>query len=217
MVSQIVVLLFAFVTVITPSVALAGNPGFWFNGGQQNGNYYGVEGNIESDPVEVYRDVSAWIMVAGPSAEDYIQVGWGRTAGQTSNWHFYQWSSASTGEFYHYETGTAPSGTYSYKLDRDTNNIWWIYVNGSLEAGVSHSLLGWTGSSAQFYGEVHDDTDDQSPGTVADPITMGYLKVKSSTGTWSTVSLDEVYEDLPHQDNNASVGDSTFEQWDNRY
>lgn len=189
--------------------------GFYFNGGLQTGNYYGASGNIECDELEdVGNDVSVWVMVAGQSSTEYIQAGWGRHWDQSRNYHFYQ---NNGDEFYHRETGVAsPGSTYSYKVER-TGNTWSIYIDGSIEDTVSHSDLGWTAGSAQFFGEVHDSEADQSPGTVSDPVTSGYLRVKSSSGTWSDASFTNTYEDLPHQRNNADEGDDNYEQWDNRY
>lgn len=205
-----------FAIVLLPSQAFAGVSGWYFNGGLQTGNYYGASGNIECDVLQdVGNDASVWVMVAGGGSSEYIQAGWGRHWDQSSNWHFYQYNGDS---FLHEETSVAsPNSTYAYKVER-TGNTWTIYIDGSSKATVNHTNdLGWTAQSAQFFGEIHDSTDDQSPGTVTDPITMSYLKVKSTSGTWSNASLTNVYEDLSHQRNNADPGDNTFEQWDNRY
>jgi hypothetical protein len=200
--------------LLNSSIAQAAT-GYYFNGGAKSGDFYGVKGNIECDPVTVSNDASVWIMITGTGNYDYLQVGWGKNSGETKNWHFYQYSNS--GGYYHDQTSVASTGTHSYKLDL-VSGVWKIYVNGSQVSSVSDSTLGWSGrDEAQFYGEIHDSSGDQNPGTVTDPITMGYLKVKNSSGTWSGASLTRTKTSLTHQKNNADVGDTTFEQWDNRY
>lgn len=200
------------------SSVFAGTKGNYFNGTYKLGVFEGVKGNIECDPVEVTRDVSAWVMLADSTTSgSYIQVGWGKTAGQTQNYHFYQYNGNDGKAFFHYESSVASTGTHSYQIEESDGN-WVMKVNGSTIGTVPVSTLGWNVDHAEFFGEIHDDEDDQSPGTLADPISMGYLKVKNTSGSWinATFSVDGV-SDLSHQKNNAHSGAYTFEQWDNRY
>lgn len=62
--------------IIMCSNVFAGNRGNYFNGTYKLGEYQGVKGNIECDPVTVFRDVSIWIMLADSTTSNgYIQVG----------------------------------------------------------------------------------------------------------------------------------------------
>lgn len=201
--------------IIMCSNVLAGNNGNYFNGTYKLGEYRGVKGNIECDPVTVSRDVSIWIMLADSTTSNgYIQVGWGKASGQTRNWHFYQ----ANGDYYiHQETSVASTGTHSYQIEQDDSD-WIVKVNGSNVGTVSIDDLGWNVDHAEFFGEIHDDTEDQNPGTVSDPETMGYLKLKNSSGTWENARFTiEGITDLTHQKNNIRLNAYTFEQWDSRY
>lgn len=208
--STVIVVLF---TMILSNVVFAGN---YFNGGLKDGGYYyGVKGNIECDPVYVSSngDVCAWIMLAGSGSTDYLQAGWGRRYYQTSNYHFFEWSS-SEGYGWGYAS-TASTGTHSYEINKSGSN-WYVYVNGNNVSTISTLDIPWTAVEAQFFGETYN-TSDQNPGSVSNPITMGYLKVKNSSGVWSNASLTYTHNSLSTQSNNADVGDTTFEQWDTRY
>lgn len=209
---------FCMIVIISCTSAVNAATGHFFNGALKTGQFWGVKGNIECDPVVSTNDASAWMMLVGGNT--YIQVGWGTRglADQGVNYHFWEVGNASTSSINGQQiVAVAPTGTHSYEIS-ESNSVWLVKVNGSVVGACLVSSLGMTPDHAEFFGEVHDSVYDQSPGTTVDPITMGYLKVRNSSGTWSNATFTNAgISSLSHQYNNSSVGSYSFEQWDSRY
>lgn len=217
--------LIIFVSIL--SIVIYGNSVFaahYFNGGGRDfgddSNILGAKAYVECDSVYRDDDVSCWVMVGAPDTisggGNYYQVGWCRdNINPTNNWHFaeYKDDSLDLASFVSYYS-IANSGTYAYRVEK-INNTWQAYVN-DVQIHSKNGLT-WNGQQIAFCGETHS-TEDQTPGTNYDPVTISTIKYKNSSGSWENGALNVKFNSLSTQKNNMSAnGTNTFEQWDSRY
>jgi hypothetical protein len=193
----------------------------YFNGGYKSVSNKGAALTCETqnpyvaDP-EGFAGVAAWAMTCNPSGgHNYAQVGWCKSGGYSEPVYFYEYNSDVTNAFGHEEFATAESGSHNDFMVGSDSTTMYFKLNGTQLGTVPLSTLNWTPDEVQFFGETHD-TNDQCPGSVSNPLTMGNAQYKTTSGSWVSAGVTE-HHSLSTMDNNINTGDTTWEIWDTRY
>jgi hypothetical protein len=192
--------------------------GFYFNGGMKFVSNKGAAVTIETQNPYVAKDswVSIWAMTAGPGSADYAQVGYWKVYGWSGPKYFYEYSNTDDDLWYQKTLGNASSGSHNnFSVGSDNSNMY-FKINDISYGDVPLSTLGWTPDQIQLLAETHDE-NDQNPGSISNPVSMGSAQYKTTSDRWVSVKVDE-FHDLPHMKNNIpSTGSSSWEVWDSRY
>jgi len=193
--------------------------GFFFNGGYKTVVNKGAALTVETQNpyVATGSSLSAWAMTCDPSAgqQNYAQTGWLKIAGWTSPRYFYEYSSDVTSQWDQEWFGNATSGSHNdYMVGSDATTMY-FKLNGTQLGTVALSSLLWTPTDVQLFVENHN-SDDQCPGSVSNPVTMGAAQYKNTSNTWVSAGVTE-YHSLSTMSNNIVSGDTTWEVWDTRY
>jgi hypothetical protein len=212
-----------FAVAIAPLKASAWT-GFYFNGAWKTVSNNGAALTIETQNPTISEDssVSAWAMTCN-GTDSYAQVGWVKFSGYTAPKYFYEYNYEPGGVWYQKTLGTATAGSHNDFMVGCDSTTMYFKINGISYGTVSLSTIPFTRSMVQFFGETHDE-DDQCPGSVANPVTMGNAKYKNTSNSWVSAtcynpsSLGSGYGDLSTMRNNISTSGSTeWEIWDSRY
>ncbi|MHB1527670.1 MAG: hypothetical protein ACYCZN_15600 [Candidatus Dormibacteria bacterium] len=185
----------------------------WFDGWQYNdGNLGGVYADIYnySPWVQSGSMVASWVMLASSNGLYWAQIGWLEDPGGY-RYTFYQ--GRDTNGVYHQDLTILPFGvgtTQLYEvLYNNTPGKYTLYIDGTLYATLS---LGFTPSSAQNYGEVHNEKD-QMPGS------QSTLEVFSDAhvyaGGWRNFG-GSAYNEAPSWWGNDPYSTTEDWIWDNR-
>jgi len=214
----ILLILFA-VLIFAKSISVSASAGLYFNGGYKLVSNKGAALTCETqNPYVASGSVStAWAMTCNQSLEgqNYAQVGWCKFDGWSKPKYFYEYNSDVTGAHDHKDFATAESGSHNDFMVGSDSTTMYFKLNGTQLGTVSLSTLNWTPDTVEFYGEVHD-TNDQCPGSVSNPVTMGNAQYKTTSDSWVSAGVTEDH-DLSTMDNNIDTGDTTWEIWDTRY
>jgi len=194
--------------------------GYYFNGGYKKVSNKGAAITCETQNPYVAPDswISVWAMTCNLSLgsnENYAQVGWLKEDGWSNPRYFYEYSSKVTGARDQRLFATAQSGSHNDFMVGSDSTYMYFKLNGTELGKISLSTLNWTPDTVEFFGEPHD-FDDQCPGSVSNPVTMGNAQYKTTSGSWVSAGVTE-YHDLSTMANNIDTGDITWEIWDTRY
>lgn len=141
--------------------------------------------------------------------------------GPKKNLLFFVSKYGQNGIFYQKQLGSATVGSNNnFKVGNDSTTMYFI-INNYTYGTVSLSTIPFSRNSVQFFGETHN-TDDQSPGSVSNPVTMGSVQYKDTSNNWVSTTVTNPsspgYGDIQTQRNNiSSGGSSSWEIWDSRY
>jgi hypothetical protein len=184
-----VLLIFAVAPPPTASAACGAN-GNWFVGRhQETVSGYGAAAVLSRSVPALcgssHSDSSAWAMLESQKSGEYAQAGYGRSNGQTTVYHFAEYTTATS--FVRKITG-AVRGSTSYAVDYDTVAAK-VYMNAggtNLLTSTREPALYWTSPwGQQFLAEVHN-TGDSSPGTAAAKMNFSSVRYKSNRyGSWA--------------------------------
>ncbi len=205
--------------VLTGFSSVHAATGFFFNGGYKTVANRGAALTVETQNPYVATGslLFAWAMTCdtSPGQANYSQVGWAKMAGWSDPKYFYEYSSGVTNKWDRKWFATATSGSHNdYMVGSDSTTMY-FKLNGTQLGSLALSDLQWTPSQVQFFGETHD-TNDQCPGSVSNPVTMGAAQYKNTSNTWVSAGVTEVHS-LSTMGNNISSGATTWEIWDTRY
>ena len=201
-------------TGIIPGRATAG---FYFNGGYKEVSNKGAAITCETQNpyITSQGSSSAWAMTCYVPGQNYAQVGWTKDPGFTAPKYFWEYNSEVTHKFGQEYLATAQSGSHNDFMVGSDSTTMYFKINGDVKKTLPLSDLGWTPNMVEFFGETHD-TNDQCPGSVSNPVTMGNAQYKTTSGSWVSAGVTE-YHDLSTMANNIDTGDTTWEIWDTRY
>lgn len=205
-------LLFA---MFAPGVALAWPPSYTVGGTEYGITPHGVRGNIEGQNPAVVSGWSAtWLSVEHDYGQGYALAGWIKLYGYSSSRWFTEYI-VSNQVPQRKVIAVTPSSSDSYLVE-NVSGTYLFKVNGTQYNSVAVSSVYGSPNGVSYLGGI-TTTSNQSPGSVANPVTFGYLQRKTSSGSWVTPVLNPT-EGSPYQRTNCATGtESTFEIWDNRY
>ena len=208
-------ILFA-VLILAESISVSASAGFYFNGGYKSVSNKGAALTCETqNPYVAASTVSAWAMTCNPPNQNYAQVGWLKYSDWNNPRYFYEYHSDVTVKGDQKWFATAESGSHNDFMVGSDSTYMYFKLNGTELGKIPLSDLDWTPDEVQFYGKTHD-TDNQCPGSVSNPVTMGNAQYKTTSGSWVSAGVTEDH-DLSTMDNNINTGDTTWEIWDTRY
>lgn len=152
-------------------------------------------------------------MTVGYCGNCYAQTGWLKYSWETNpNYFIEYWASQGWTQKRFNE---AASGSFNVMKVYDDGNYFRFYINSNQVWSASKADIGWTAEGVQFFGEVHD-TNDQSPGSVVNPVSISYSSYLDGAGVWQPASLTPS-TGLSTQRTNLTQGGRSFEIWDSRY
>lgn len=213
----ILAILFA-VLIFTKSISVSASAGFYFNGGYKSVSNKGAALTCETqNPYVAASTVSAWAMTCNQSLgqQNYAQVGWLKYSNWNNPRYFYEYHSDVTEKGAQEWFATAESGSHNDFMVGSDSTYMYFKLNGTELGKIPLSDLGWTPDAVEFLGETHD-TDNQCPGSVSNPVTMGNAQYKTTSGSWVSAGVTE-YHNLSTMANNVDTGDTIWEIWDTRY
>ena len=201
----------------------------YFNGGVKLISNNGTAGTIETQNPTIISgpSVSIWVMTcdsSGSSDSGYAQGGYRKISGNTYVNYFYEYNYDGDGTWYRKDFGTATVGSHNdYMVGCDSTTMY-FKINNTSYGTVSLSSIPFDRNTIEIEGETHH-TDDQCPGSVSNPVTMGNAEYKSTSNVWTsttcTVNFSSIgtgYGGLSTMRNNISTsGSNDWEIWDSRY
>ncbi len=142
-------------------------------------------------------------------------VGWLKYSNWNNPRYFYEYHSDVTEKGAQEWFATAESGSHNDFMVGSDSTYMYFKLNGTELGKIPLSDLGWTPDAVEFLGETHD-TDNQCPGSVSNPVTMGNAQYKTTSDSWVSAGVTEDH-DLSTMDNNIDTGDTIWKIWDTRY
>lgn len=222
MVSIFILVLLVSIVAIAPNAYAA--TGFYFNGAWKIVSNNGAAVTIETQNPYVASSsyTSIWAMTANGSSS-YAQVGYWKVSGYTSPRYFYEYNYGPNDVWYRKELGTVTSGSHNNFMVGNDSTTMYFKINDISYGSVALTTIPFTRSVIELMGETHN-TNDQCPGSVSNPVTMGSAQYKNTSNNWVSAlctnagDLGQGYGDLSTMRNNiASGGDTNWEIWDSRY
>ncbi|MDD6108574.1 MAG: hypothetical protein PUB58_08930 [Clostridiales bacterium] len=212
------------VSFFTPASAVSG---YYFNGGCRRVTNKGAAATIETQNPYVFNgsSVSAWAMTCDSSYSNrYAQVGYVKFYGDTAPKYFYEYSYGSSGTWFQKTLGTASTGSHNEFMVGCDNHTMYFKINGIVYGTVALTSIPFTRNTVEILAETHA-VSDQSPGSGANPVSMGGAKYKTTSDSWVSASCTNSfaavgvgYGSLTTQRNNIpSAGATNWEVWDSRY
>lgn len=201
-------------------------PVFAYSEHNFNGGYKVISNNGASAYIEVqnpyvttYSSSSAWVMTCDGN-QSFAQVGWVKRSNWTGPKNFYEYEYEPSGAFFVKEIGDATAGSYHYRVSK-VGDTMYFYINGATQGTVPISTIPFTRSVVEYLGETQD-TDDQSPGSVTNPLTFSSAQYKNTSDSWVSAGVENAgtsygYGTIDTMRNNVDSGDTTWEIWDSRY
>lgn len=202
-----------------PSVASAY---YYYDGGLKSVTNRGVNCEIETDNSTVGGGgafATAFVMCARAGyGLKYMQVGYLEqdSHGDESPRYYWEWSNDEytwSGVQY---LGPAADGSFNwYKITDDSTKFYFL-INGDSYGSVSKSSLDWSPNEINVTGETYYTTDHM-PGKSSNPVSVGPITYKASSGSWLSAGMSEItYHPHPYGANNLDSGDTSFSIWDTR-
>jgi hypothetical protein len=219
------VLVIALVFAIAPK-AFAG----YLDGGNKEISNNGAAATIETQNPYVVYDSSAWVMTYDKndtSGYKYAQVGYLKQVSDTKPYYFWEVSTSlskySGAKMTTYST-PANGSHHDYMVGCDSNYMYYKVDGTEITSPTLLSTYPFTRNAIQLASETQA-TNDQNPGSVSNPVTMGAIQYKSTSNVWTTTKCTNIsnkngigYGTLTTQRNNiSSSGASSWEVWDSRY
>lgn len=213
------------VLVITLVFAIAPNAfAGYLDGGKKEIANNGAAATIETQSPYVVYDSSAWVMTFDKNdttGYKYAQVGYVKQVGDTKPYYFWEVSN-SISNYKFQKLATSPStGTHhDYMVGCDSTYMYYK-VDGVDRGSTLLSSYSFTRNAIQIMTETQS-SNDQNPGSVSNPVTMGAAQYKSTSNVWTSTKCTNPfsigYGSATTQRNNiSSSGASSWEVWDSRY
>lgn len=194
-----------------------------FNGGYVLVSNNGSAGTIEVQNPYVYgtdiaNSVSAWVMTLDSTVTTrFAQVGWRKVAGWSAPKYFYEYAYVDNSIWYRKDLNTATSGANDDHMVGCDSTTMYFKINGTQVGSVSLSTIPFTRNTVEILGETHD-TENQCPGSVTNPVSIGSAQYKNTSNSWVTGSYVKYPSGITTMQNNIpSSGRSYWEMWDSRY
>jgi hypothetical protein len=188
------------------------------------GNPTLVESQILEERPHVWpigSDVYAWTMLTRPAAANgnlyWTQIGWQEHRSSSSaqqHYTFYSWTDAN-GHFWNVTWAAAAIGSspnYITTYDPATSDS--ILYRDTKSVRVH---LGWTPTTSEVEGEIHD-LSDQMPGGTSQHVTFRNTKVAIAGGTPALISSAAGASSVPagyYTLGASRVGSGSYDIWDN--
>lgn len=201
-----------------------GTPGYYFNGGWKTVSNNGAAVTIETQNPAVASGslVAAWSMTCDGSS-NYAQVGWWKDDGWTDPYYFYEYNYDPTDTWYTHDLGKSVVGSNNNFMVGCDSTKMYFKINSISYGDVLLTTIPFSRNLVELLAETQN-TDDQCPGSVMNPISFGSAQYKNTSNSWVSATctnagdLGQGYGDLSTMRNNISSGGSTnWEIWDSRY